>query len=75
MYIIMKLVYIGILFILILIAQIYKVIYEKGKILEETFDILKKFKLQNKFRKDNIRYTMETGDANNKTKQIINRFK
>ena len=67
----MKLIYIGIVFILIIILQIYKIIGEKGKILKETFDLIKKFKLQNRFRKDSIRYRLETGDKESKTKQIL----
>ena len=70
MYIIMKLIYIGIFFILIIILQIYKIIGEKGKILKETFNLIKKFKLENRFRKDSIRYRLETGDRKSKTKQV-----
>ena len=71
MYIIMKLIYIGIFFMLIIILQIYKIIGEKGKIIKETFDLIKKFKLQDRFRKDSIRYRLETGDKNSKTKQVL----
>lgn len=71
MYIIMKLIYVGIFFMLIIILQIYKIIGEKGKIIKETFDLIKKFKLQDRFRKDSIRYRLETGDKNSKTKQVL----
>ena len=43
MYIIMKLALIGILFIVIIIIQIYKIIKEKEGIVKETFDLVKKY--------------------------------
>lgn len=69
MYIIMKLIYIGILFILIIIIQIYKIIEEKEKIVKESFNMVKKYKNEEKFRKDSIRYYRNLGDK--KVKNIL----
>ncbi len=55
MYIIMKLALIGILFIVIIIIQIYKIIKEKENIIKETFDLIKKYNYEKQFRKDSIR--------------------
>lgn len=51
----MKFALIGILFIVIIIIQIYKIIKEKEKILKETFNLIKKYDYEKQFRKDSIK--------------------
>ncbi len=52
----MKLILIGLLILLIVICQIYKIIKEKEDIVKETFDFLKNYKKQRKYYKHNLDY-------------------
>lgn len=75
MYIIMKLALIGILFIFIIIIQIYRIIKQKEVILNETFDLLKKYNYEKEFRMDSIkkhRNDLErSGSKDQKTSRIL----
>lgn len=74
----MKLLLIGLLVLLIVICQIYKIIKEKEDIVKETFDFLKNHKKQRKYYKHNLDYYKKledggelekiTDDINKKTK-------
>ena len=52
----MKLILLGLLILLIVICQIYKIIKEKEDIVKETFDFLKNYKKQRKYYKHNLDY-------------------
>ena len=78
MYIIMKLALIGILFIVIIIIQIYKIIKEKEGIVKETFDLVKKYNYEEQFRKDSIRKHRtdleKSGNVNMKLNRILKKI-
>ena len=71
----MKLILIGLLILLIVICQIYKIIREKEDITRETFDFLKNYKNQRKYNKHNMDYykKMEDGGELEKITSEINK--
>jgi len=59
----MKLILIGLLILLIVICQIYKIIREKEDLTKETFDFLKNYKKQRNYYKHNLDYYKKLEDG------------